>query len=281
MTEIEFVNRELAEAEAARAIDLLNRADGVRVEAWFAMQAVADQIGPTSNVGVKGISWAAGRAGRRGQYSIQATCIDGERRTSTGAPPTLEEARHPEHLSKAQRILDRLVDEGGGLVKSRRSRGTSTALVEAVAHAPAGRAWLDAHTDRAARAQLLAMVRVADAYGRDGICPHASLDAHVAFLAFPNRSELIRQFPTQGPAWGKAMSLRRGTEYAARPALRKLNISPSQVTRLAVRTGVTTQEARVILRAVMDGRSKAKLVRAVNEAVKIAEADGQRLKVAA
>lgn len=280
MSEIEFINREAAEAEAARAIGLLNASDADRVEAWFALQAVANQVGEAGNLGIRGIWWEAPRGGRRrGRYWLQARCIDGPIRTSTGAPATLEAAREPAQLAKARALLDRLVREKGGYTaaSSKRPKGTGDALVRAVSASEEGAHWVEER--REARGLLLDMVNVADAYGRQGVYPPACIRAHQCFIEFDDRAELVRRYPTAHAAGAKAMALRgRAVDI---PTVRRVRVCGWQATKLAARTGVTAHEARVILSAVLDGRSKAKLVRAVNEAIKMVEADGQRLKVAA
>lgn len=262
---IEFVDRAFAEAEAKRAIELLQQADGIKVEACFALQAVANQIGPASNVGLHGVSWA--QAGpSRWRYNLSANCRDGLYRTSTGAPDTLEEAKQPEWLEKVSQVLEKMITQNGGLLPRARPAGTGEALISAVEASPEGIAWLAQRSHHTGRQKLLAMVAVADRYGRDGIYPPASITAHVSFITRDDRNELIRDFPESAAAAGKAMALKRDI-----PMVPHRQVKSAQVRRLAVMSGVTQREARLLLYAVMDGRSKLKLVRAINEAIKMVE----------
>lgn len=221
LTEIEFVNRTLAVSEAARAISLLNQPDETKVEAWFAMQVVADQIGPRSNVGVRGISWEFETKRNRGKYRLYGQCHNGPVKTSTGGPMSLEAAILPDALEQPRKLLQKLLDEKGGLRQpDRRSIGTSAALMKAVSSSPEGLEWIKARTS--AETTLLRMVNVADRYGRDGVCPRAGLIAHTYLIQFENCAELIREFTTQSAAWAKAQSLRLGdTKKALRPAVKK------------------------------------------------------------
>lgn len=266
---IEFVDREKAEAGAARAIGLLNQSDEAKVEAWFAMQAVADQVGPASNVGVRGVWWQDANKHHKGHYKLYAECTNGRLQASAGRVDTLEEARDPERLARVVELLNTKVAEMGGFRElTRRRHGTSDALLRAVCASETGRAWAESIINPAE--VLLRMVNVADAYGREGVNPRASLSAHRQFMAFPNRAELIREYPEQLRAKAKAMSLRNGEESPL-PKYAAPVVAESQVVRLALRSGVTRKEARIILRAMLDGRSKTKIMRAVNEAARMVE----------
>lgn len=261
MTEMEFVNRDLAESEAARAIGLLNQSDESKVEAWFAMQAVADQVGPESNTGRRGISYKP-KQGGFWQYGLNATCKHGVLATTTAAPKTRDAALDPAKLDKVEALLNRKIEELGGRAYTKRPKGTGTALVEAVGASEAGRMWLASVATP--EHWLLRMVRVADAYGREGVNPFAGLSAHDYLAKFENRAELIRDHVTSDQARGKSLSLQGRDVDVSRPQM--TYVSPYRAATLAIRTGVTRAEARVILRAIMDGRSKAKLIRAINEA---------------
>jgi hypothetical protein len=276
MSTVEFVNREKAEAEAARAIGLLKASDESKVEAWFALQAVADLVGEASNTGIRGIHWTLGRrAGRSApepMYGLAAACVEGHVSTSMRAPATLEEACKPEALARATALFDRKILElGGRKADSSRSRGTGAALLAAVGATSEGERWIAARTS--APKILLLMVGVAAGYGRDGVCHWASLHAHKAFLEFDDRVALVREFPLSRAAFAKALSLRTGADMIPRP---KRWISDTMITKVALRSGVTQAESRVILRALIDGRSKTKLVRAVNEAARMLEAGDGR-----
>lgn len=263
---IEFVNREKAESEAARAIGLLNQADHSKVEAWFAMQAVADQVGPASNVGVRRIRWDDRRHGRA-EYALDATCVDGRLRDYMHAPTTLEEARRPENLQTAIAVLERKVNELGGLVSpNKRPNGVGVALREAVCSTPEGLEWFNAR--KSAIDILQAMVQVADAYGREGVYPPASLGAHRLFIGFTNRAELIREYPRTPAARAKCLALQGDTALEPHYATK---VPGRYVSRLALRSGLAPTEARAILRAILNGRSKTKLLRAVNEAARMVE----------
>lgn len=275
MTEVEFVDRKQAEKDAARAIKLLNASDESKVEAWFALQAVANQVGPVSNLGVQGLSWR--KHNGRYVYSVWITCRDGLAATKTGAPATLTEARQEKHLAKGRAILARAISQKGGLPeRPTRPKGTHDALVSAVSASPAGRIWIDSLAPSSVMLRLGSMVRVADAYGREGINSHATLEAHVAFLTFPNRDELIRQFPATDQARLKARLLRAGGNMEP-ITYTPIRVSEAQIKRLVARSGITHHEARIILRAFMDGRSKTKLIRAVNEAAKMIEQPNLRV----
>lgn len=264
MNEIEFVNRELAESEAARAVDLLNQSDAAKAEAWFAMQAVADQVGPASNVGVRGLSWtesAGNGKTRTPRYSIQIACRDGYLVDYIKAPATLELGREPATLAAAAEVMQRRIAEMGGQADTRRPSGTTAALVAAVEVTEEGRVWLAQRSPEGGGNALRRMVRVADEYGREGVNAAATLTAHVRFLPFDDRAELVREFPSSESARAKAMTLKRGLETpVARP---RTDIPRGVVWKLALRSGVTPQEARTILRARLDGRSTAKLIRAI------------------
>lgn len=266
---VEFVNREIAEAEAARAIELLNHSDESKVEAWFAMQAVADQVGTLSNVGTKGICWTLDRG--RGFYSIAISCKNGSLKTKTGAPPTLEEARTREFLGRAVAVMNRKAEELGGFARGHRPKGTLDALVEAVSATSEGRDWMDARTETTVRSLLSGMVSVADQYGRNGVNPAASLGAHLKFITFDDRAALVRDFPTASQAQAKYMALKlvKGGEFQ-RP-VPKRSISAIRVANLAVRSGVDPSTARAILRAKMNGCSQTKLLRAVKMAEEMFE----------
>ena len=267
-----FVNREHAEAEAARAIRLLNDSDESKVEAWFAMQAVANEVGTGSNVGIRGVSWTPGRAGggrRWGPtYHFYGSCVNGYLNAAVAAPSTLEEARQPKFLDTAKATLERKIAEMGGLSEKQvRPPGTADALISAVQASPEGKEWLAARQPKSARLALGKMVRVADLYGREGVCPAASLDAHYRLAQFDNRVKLVREFPTTTEANAKAMSLRHGTDDDL--SVRRVEVPSRLVTRLRRDAGVSRSEATAILRAVMHGRSKRQLVRAVNLATEL------------
>jgi hypothetical protein len=269
---VEFVDRDKAVAEAERAIGLLNASDEAKVEAWFALQAVADLVGSMSNTGVRGIYWAATGPNGRPAYRLQATCKHGRVATSTGAPPTLEQARSPEYLDRAVALLDKKIDERGGLLTQARPAGTGPALVDAVRATATGRDWADRNVNPAMR--LLIMVKVADVYGRLGVFPSASVSAHYSFIGFEDRAKLVRAYPHAASAWAKARSLRQGLPQDEAPTPATICLPASQVATLAIRSGVTRREARTILRALLDGRTKAKLVRAINEAERMLNGDG-------
>lgn len=268
MPEVEFVNRDLAESEAARAVVLLNSSDEAKVEAWFAMQAVADQVGPASNVGVRGLAW---RPDGGGCYKVQASCVDGRLWTTIGGPATLEEARSFEWLGRVRETFERLVSGRGGLsAPDYRPDGVGNALVEAVNASPAGREWLARFKGdpRGPHKVLLNMVKVCDRYG-ENVYSGASLYAHIAFLGADDRAQLVREFPNSGAAKARAMSLRAGT--AQIPESPRVHIAPTKVNRLAIKAGVSRREARVILLALLEGRSKTKLMRAVAEGVRMVD----------
>lgn len=268
--EVEFVNRELAESEAARAIGLLNQSDESKVEAWFAMQAAADQVGAASNLGVRGLAWVPNRTGSRGCYVMQLSCVDGHMQHKTGAPGTLKEAREARYLDKALALMARKVAELGGLARpDQRAAGTSAALMEAVQATEAGRLWLEGR--KAAVTSLMQMVKVADLYGPDGVNPAASIEAHSVLLPFEDRAALVREFTTGPAARAKAMSLRHSIDVLS--VVPRTNREPTdhQAIRLALRTGVGKREARSILRALLNGQSKAKMKRAVDEAARMVE----------
>ncbi len=264
---VEFVDREEAESDAERAIDLLDTADKANSDAWFLLQAVANMVGPASNVGALGVSWAL--ANGRPIYSLYAACRDGVVNTSTGAPATIEEARQSVNVEKAVSLLARnIAHKGGRLVREIRVRGTGDALVAAVGASAAGRAWIAEHAKP--REQLLQMVKVADHYGRDGVNPRASLFTHLVLIKFEDRAQLVRQFPNAPQAQAKAAALGRGSHNST--PLQTSNAQEwkptrGQVIALSLHSGVTTREASAILRAVGNGRSRAKLLRAVNEAI--------------
>lgn len=263
---VEFINREEAEHHAARAVTLLNASDESKVEAWFAMQAVADQVGPASNVGVRGITWVADMRPDRpnvlGKYTLRAACVDGHVSTTVKGPGSLIEARELIHLSKARAVWERKVRERGGLAHSMRHRGTERAMRQAISATQVGRDWIAARTDKSVGVILIRMVRVADKYGREGIYPPAALRAHDVFASFEDRAELVRQFPNSSAAQAKATSLRYGGIVP--PSKSVSAISQGAVTSLALRSGVSLKEARTLLRAKADGRSRMKLIRAVN-----------------
>lgn len=258
--EPEFVDRVKAAKEAARFVSLLTSSNEAKVEAWFAMQAVADLVGPASNVGVKGIHWYRPR-GSTGLYGLQAQCVDGEFKTSTGGPGTLKEAREPKHLDVRIALFEKKIRELGGRSSAGiRPKGTTAALIAAVEASSGGKEWTAAR--KSASHILGRMVNVADAYGRDGVYPEASLAAHLSFIGFDNRAELIRAYPGRHEAAAKAMSLHRGEAKAAP----RHTPSRAQVVRMVLKTGAPQGVCRELLRARMEGSSKAKALRAVNEA---------------
>lgn len=277
----EFVDRDKAVADATRAVGLLNTSDEAKVEAWFAMQAVADQVGPSSNVGVRHIRWeAAGQPGRytgnHARYDLAATCVEGRLRQFMRAPDSLDEARYPENLQSAVAVLERKIEELGGLVKpDKRPQGVGAALREAVCASPEGLRWYEAR--KCAKDLLGAMVQVADAYGREGVYAPASLGAHRLFVAFDDRAQLIRDYPRTPAARAKCLALRGGAQIEPEYATK---VPGRYVSQLSVRAGVAPTEARAILRALLNGRSKTKMIRAVNEAARMVEQDGP-LRVAA
>lgn len=272
-TEIRFINRELAEADGKRFAVLQARSDESRIESWFALQAIADQVGPASNVGKRGMHWEPAKTSASGAvvmgatYHLVATCVDGMIRTSTGAPKTLEAARQEKNLAKPMALLQRLIKEKGGLrAPNRRPSGTSQALEQALAATPEGKAWLAAH--RRPGPLLLSMVKVADEYGREGIYPSASLEAHVVFLPYEeDRIQLVREFSSGRSARGRALSLRPTAirnDKSGGP--RGTSVSPRRVTQLAVRAGVPLDVARGILRGKANGVPKTRYLRAINMA---------------
>jgi hypothetical protein len=180
-------------------------------------------------------------------------------------------------LQKVVDLLARKVAEKGGHTQPNMlPAGTGKALLEAVSATEAGREWISIRASAGER--LLSMVRVANAYGLEGVNPAAGLTAHTEFLLFDDRAELIRRFPTWSQAAAKARALRAGLHDVQ---AEKTEVPRTQVNQLAIRTGVSTREARTILRALMEGRSKTKLIRAVNQAAEMVEKDQRHLKAAA
>lgn len=256
-----FIDEAKAVSEAARAIGLLNQSDEAKVEAWFAMQAVADLVGPASNTGIRGISWSANKSGKAGVYNLQANCADGVASASLAAPATLDEARQPDRLRLAVAALDRACDKLGGRASLHQmSRGTGAALLEAVGQATDGAAWIESHPGAAQR--LMTMVRVANAYGPDGVYAPAALAAHNAFITFHDRAKLIRAYPLVDSAQAKARWL-NGRSDVNPDTVPKL--SDSLVRKIAKRTGTRAAESRAVGRALMDGVTKRKLLRLVHE----------------
>lgn len=260
---VEFVNREAAESEAARAIGLLNQSYEAKVEAWFALQAVADQVGPASNTGIRGIHWQPAARTRGGgfEYRLRASCIDGRVDTSIKATA---DAKQPEALEKAQKALLRAINKAGGLTykDTVRPNGTGAALVEAVSSTEEGRRWLASY--KHPHEKLLMMVRVCDAYGRDGINISASLEAHKAFITFVDRRELILKYPGTFDAY--AARARRLRDPGATDSAPK-KVSATTVRKIARSSGAPPKVTRAVLEALRDGTSEIKLRRLIKQAV--------------
>lgn len=263
---MEFVNREEAERQAARFVTLINAAERSKVEAWFAMQAVADQVGPNSNVGVRGISWRRQRGRSNAWYALRARCVDGWLNAVIAAPVTLNEARSPNALAGAVAVFDRKIADLGGRTSGNRPKGTSRALRLAVDASPQGREWLGRVTSVTAQIRLLLMVNIADAYGRDGVNPDASLRAHAAFITFDDRASLVREHPDSTSANARVALIKHGDNAKLEPTK---YVPRSIVTSLAIEAGVTKAEARMILRALLDGRSKRHLHETVDVAARM------------
>lgn len=260
---VDFVNRKLAEDGACEFVRLYDASNTSRLESWFVLQGVADQIGVESNTGRLGISYKPA-TGSCWQYGLYASCVDGPLSTTAAASKDRDEALSPERLDKVEELLNRKIAELGGRTRVKRPKGTGEALVEALSGTTEGRRWVEA-TARPEH-HLCLIVQVADEYGREGVNPRASLSAHIALLRFDERRSLILEYETAMAARAKAMSL--GSVYRIDPT-KQIKVSPTHVRRLAIRTGVSENEARTLLRAFMDGRSKAKLIRAVNEAARV------------
>jgi hypothetical protein len=253
---------------------LLNASDEAKVEAWFAMQAVADMVGPRSVLGVLGISWSPpGKGGKSGTYRLVATCQNGRVQQNIAAPPTLEEARGDRLLLAIER-LEHECSELGGRKRPPRPRGTGRALVEATSASERGREWVSRVSPRTAENTLLSMVRVADAYGIEGINPLAPLDSHLAFVPFENRAELVREFSSPASAKCKAMSLRAGADNL--PPLResaRVRPTPARVSALVARSGVKNPAiARTVLSGLMNNEAtETSLRRLVRESMLMIE----------
>lgn len=278
---IEFLDRKSADAHAERAIELLQQSGQAAVDAWFELQAVADLVVPASNVGIPGISWGLDKRGY-GAYQLRATCVNGMIATTCGSSGarTIEEARDPERLRAVKATLDRRCLEMGGRTRGKRPNGTQAALLDAVAASARGRRWIDG--TKTAGNRLMAMVRVADAYGRHGVNPDASFDAHRLLMADPDRVRLIREFPTTVEAETKAISRRKRISLDdARLRVTRYTVSPSKVARLAIATGISRSLARSILEEIHSGRDKDTIIAAVERGYEIAHRDGRSLAAVA
>lgn len=265
MNDTEFVDHEKARAEAARFISLLKTARTTQVEAWFVLQGIADLVGPASNVGVLGLHWQPD-----GFYRFSVACAYGKLTDKLKAPKTLAEARVPNNLAKATAALERRIEEMGGrtaMSAKRRPEGTSAALLAVVSETEEGQTWIEHYSSlRSAGEMLMAMVRVADAYERDGVYEGSTLGAHSAFLPFENRVELIREFPRQPQAIAKARALKGLNPLLGRHYARK-----AEVRALRKRSGASLKVCRAILEALMNGDcTEVQVLRAVKQSSAIA-----------
>lgn len=237
----EFVNREEAEAHAAKALDLMTRSKdlveasfALSIEACFEWQAVANLVGPASNTGTRGITWAPTRSGYC--YFLTAACVLDDVKTSIAtAAATPLEAREDRFLMPAAEALDRAASRNGGLRAPRmRAQGTGAAL-----GAVAGRA------DRKGIGALLGMVSIADRYGREGVFEQASLSAHTSLVGFPDRADLIRAYPAANAAAKKARILRGHVSREGTARRRQVPVAVRQ--QLMRRAGLSPEAAQSLL----------------------------------
>lgn len=265
----EFVDEAKAVELARQAVVLFNASDEDKVEAWFKLQAVADQVGEASNTGIRGISWATDPP-KSPKYQLTGQTAKGRFQHSLKAPATLDEALLPENLDLAVAARERTAAKyGGEILSGRRPAGTSEAMLRAVAASDEGAEWLSRVKESCAREQCLKAVRVADTYGRDGVFACASLGAHIVFVTYETRAEDIRKFPGYGAAAAEHMR-RQGA--APRDPGSSRRATDSQVSRLAASAGTTRRMARATLQEMLDGRDKLPLIRCINEAKKMVDA---------
>lgn len=265
---IEFVNREEAERLAARFVELQEASGEARVESWKALAGAAELVGPASNTGEKYIYWHK-RGERKPEYRIQMKRADGTQMTAAMAAPAESEARTSPLLARAIAKRDELVAQRkaeGQEPELKRSSSLSAALEALVAATLAGRAWLDRVKPTTARTRLGNIVRVVDAYGDEGLYPAAGLSAHVTFVTYPNRVELVRKYPSTDTASTAVARMSRGA------AIPKKAIPRRYIGRVSGGgRNCSATLARALLKDVLGGASVAQLRRSLNLALEIAE----------